>query len=144
MPDPPRPPARRPPLLTIAPDRLALVTGAASGFGLGVVDRLLEAGVRVAMADFAELLLREEAARRGSAVVPIVMDVRSKASVQAGVAEAVDWLGGLDTLVQCAGVFDYGSLEETTEESWDRQLDTNLKGTFLVAQAAIRHLADSG
>ena len=130
--------------LTIAPERKALVTGAASGFGLGVVDRLLEAGARVAMADFNEALLREEAGRRGPAVLPIVLDVRDKAAVQAGVATAVEWLGGLDTLVQCAGVFDYGGLEETTEESWDRQLDTNLKGTFLVAQAAIRHLVASG
>ncbi len=131
-------------MLHIAPDRKALVTGAASGFGLGVVDRLLEAGARVAMADFSEGLLRDEAGRRGAAVLPIVMDVRERASVQAGVATAADWLGGLDTLVQCAGVFDYGGLEETTEESWDRQLDTNLKGTFLVAQAAIRHLVTSG
>ena len=130
-------------MLTIARDRRALVTGAASGFGLGVVDRLLEAGARVAMADFSEELLRDEAARRGDAVLPIVMDVRVKSSVAAGVGAAVHWLGGLDTLVQCAGVFEYGSLEETTEESWDRQLDTNLKGTFLVAKAAIGHLARS-
>src|SRR6185312_7822586 len=85
--------------LTIAPDRRALVTGAASGFGLGVVDRLLEAGARVAMADFSEALLREEAGRRGAAVLPIVMDVRDKAAVREGVAAAVGWLGGLDTLV---------------------------------------------
>src|SRR6476619_8644861 len=100
--------------LTSAPDRKALVTGAASGFGLGVVDRLLEAGARDAMADFSETLLRDEAGRRAENVRPIVMDVRSKASVETGVAAAVDWLGGLDTLVQCAGVFDYGALEETT------------------------------
>ena len=79
-------------MLTISPDRKALVTGAASGFGLGVVDRLLEAGARVAMADFSEDLLREEAGRRGGAVLPIVMDVRVKASVQAGIATAVEWL----------------------------------------------------
>jgi NAD(P)-dependent dehydrogenase (short-subunit alcohol dehydrogenase family) len=131
-------------MLAIAPDRKALVTGAASGFGLGVVDRLLEAGARVAMADFNEGLLAEESGRRGTAVRPIVMDVRSRSSVVAGVAAAVDWLGGLDTLVQCAGVFDYGALGETTEESWDRQLDTNLKGTFLVAQAAMPHIVESG
>lgn len=131
-------------MLTIAPDRLALVTGAASGFGLGVTDRLLEAGARVAMADFNRTLLEAEAGRRGVVVTPIEMDVRDTASVRAGVAVAVAWLGGLDTLIQCAGVFDYGSLEETTEESWDRQLDTNLKGTFLVAQAAIPHLVRSG
>jgi NAD(P)-dependent dehydrogenase (short-subunit alcohol dehydrogenase family) len=131
-------------MLRIAPDRIALVTGGASGFGLGVVDRLVEAGARVAMADFNEALVREEASTRGASVVPVVMDVRSKASVQAGIAAAIDWLGGLDTLVQCAGVFDYGALGETTEESWDRQLDTNLKGTFLVAQAAMPHLVRSG
>jgi NAD(P)-dependent dehydrogenase (short-subunit alcohol dehydrogenase family) len=131
-------------MLAIAPDRKALVTGAASGFGLGVTDRLLEAGARVAMADFSAELLATEAGRRGAAVTPIVMDVRLKASVQAGVAAAVEWLGGLDTLVSCAGVFDYGALGDTTEESWDRQLDTNLKGTFLVAQAAMPHLVRSG
>jgi NAD(P)-dependent dehydrogenase (short-subunit alcohol dehydrogenase family) len=131
-------------MLSIAPDRRALVTGAASGFGLGVVDRLLEAGARVAMADFNEALLREEAGRRGDAVLVIVMDVRRKAAVVVGVAEAVEWLGALDTVVQCAGVFDYGALAETTEESWDRQLDTNLKGTFLVAQATMPHLVRSG
>jgi NAD(P)-dependent dehydrogenase (short-subunit alcohol dehydrogenase family) len=131
-------------MLTIAPDRRALVTGAASGFGLGVVDRLLEAGGRVAMADFSEGLLRDEADRRGAAVLPIVMDVRSKPAVVAGVTAAVAWLGGLDTVVQCAGVFDYGALGQTTEESWDRQLDTNLKGTFLVAQATMPHLVRSG
>jgi NAD(P)-dependent dehydrogenase (short-subunit alcohol dehydrogenase family) len=70
--------------------------------------------------------------------------VRSKPSVVAGVATAVDWLGGLDTLVQCAGVFDYGALGETSEDSWDRQIDTNLKGTFLVAQAAMPHVVASG
>jgi len=131
-------------MLSIAPDRRAFVTGAASGFGLGVVDRLLEAGARVAMADFSEALLREEAGRRGAGVLPIVMDVRSKTAVVAGVAAAVEWLGGLDTVVQCAGVFEYGALGETTEESWDRQLDTNLKGTFLVAQATMPHLVGSG
>lgn len=130
--------------LTIASGRKALVTGAASGFGLGVVDRLLEAGARVAMADFNSDMLAEEAGRRGERVAQVVMDVRDKGSVQAGVAAAVKFLGGMDTLVQCAGVFDYGALEETSEESWDRQLDTNLKGTFLVAQAAIGHLVRSG
>lgn len=131
-------------MLTVSPGRKALVTGAASGFGLGVVDRLIEAGARVAMADFSADLLRAEAGRRGDAVLPLVLDVRDKTAVEAGIAHAAEWLGGHDTLVQCAGVFEYGSLEETTEESWDRQLDTNLKGTFLVAQAAIRHLVESG
>ncbi len=131
-------------MFAYAPGRLALVTGGASGFGLGVVDRLLEIGARIAMVDFNAALLAEEARRRGAAVAPVVMDVREKASVAAGVAAAVEFLGGLDTVVSCAGVFEYGALGETTEESWDRQLDTNLKGTFLVAQATMPHLVRSG
>ena len=65
-------------MLTIAPDRMALVTGAASGFGLGVVDRLLEAGARVAMADVSEVLLREEAGGADPRCSPIVLDVRGQ------------------------------------------------------------------
>ena len=131
-------------MLTIAPDRRALVTGAASGFGLGVTDRLIEAGARVAMADF-----NAGAARGGGRPPRRRRDPDRHGRPEPGIGPgrrggAVEWLGGLDTLVQCAGVFDYGSLEETTEESWDRQLDTNLKGTFLVAQAAIPHIARSG
>lgn len=131
-------------MFAIAPDRKALVTGAASGFGLGVAERLIANGARVAMADISADLVREQAGRLGGAALPIVLDVRDGAAVRAGVESAAAAFGGLDTLVNCAGAFEYGALGEMSEEHWDRMLDINLKGTFLIAQAAMPHLVTSG
>lgn len=131
-------------MFSIAPGRRALVTGAASGFGLGVSERLIAQGASVAMADVAGEALRREANRLGERALPLVFDVRDASAVREGVARAVAAFGGLDTLVNCAGVFEYGALGEMTEAHWDRILDINLKGTFLVAQAAMPHLVASG
>ncbi|HEX5823337.1 MAG TPA: SDR family NAD(P)-dependent oxidoreductase [Candidatus Limnocylindrales bacterium] len=131
-------------MFAIAPDRKAFVTGAASGFGLGVSERLIANGARVAMADLDGDLVHGQAERLGGAALPIVLDVRDATAVRAGVDAAVAAFGGLDTLVNCAGVFEYGALAEMTEAHWDRMLDVNLKGTFLVAQAAMPHLVTSG
>jgi NAD(P)-dependent dehydrogenase (short-subunit alcohol dehydrogenase family) len=131
-------------MFSLGPERRAFVTGAASGFGLGVTERLLAAGARVAMADRAGDLLHEEAERLGERVLPLVLDVRDGAAVHAAVGQAVDSFGGLDTLVNCAGAFEYGALHEMTPEHWDRMIGINLTGTFLVAQAAMPHLVASG
>ena len=131
-------------MFSIAPERRALVTGGASGFGLGVAERLLAAGASVALADIAADRLREVAARLGERVYPYVLDVREPVAVGETVEAVVAALGGLDTLVNCAGAFEYGALGEMTLEHWDRMLDVNLKGTWLVAQAAMPHLVASG
>jgi len=131
-------------MFAIAPARTAFVTGAASGFGLGVSERLVANGAGVAMADLNGDAVGEQAARLGRAALPIALDVRDGAAVRAAVDEAVRALGGLDTLVNCAGAFEYGALGEMTEAHWDRMIDVNLKGTFLVAQAAMPHLVASG
>jgi meso-butanediol dehydrogenase / (S,S)-butanediol dehydrogenase / diacetyl reductase len=131
-------------MFSIAPGRRAFVTGAASGFGLGVAQRLVAAGARVAMADISAELVREEAARLGGAALPVVVDVRDGAAVRTAVATAVEEFGGLDTLVNSAGAFEYGALAEMTQEHWELMIGVNLTGTFLVSQAAMPHLAASG
>jgi NAD(P)-dependent dehydrogenase (short-subunit alcohol dehydrogenase family) len=131
-------------MFAIAPARTAFVTGAASGFGLGVSERLVANGARVAMADLSAEAVRQQAARLGPSALPIVLDVRDGAAVRAAVDDVAAAFGGLDTLVNCAGVFEYGALAEMTEAHWDRMIDVNLKGTFLVAQAAMPHLVASG
>jgi NAD(P)-dependent dehydrogenase (short-subunit alcohol dehydrogenase family) len=70
--------------------------------------------------------------------------VRSPGQVGAAVAEVQQRLGGLDTLVLCAGVIHIGALAEVSEADWDRVLDVNLKGAFLCAQAATPALVASG
>ncbi len=130
--------------MKVAADRKALVTGGASGFGRAIALGLRDAGAQVAIVDVNAELVDRTAAELGSGALGIQADVRSHAEVSAAVGQAVEAFGGLDTLVVSAGVFDMGELESVTEERWDRTLDVNLKGAFLVTQAAMPHLRASG
>src|SRR5215470_710957 len=94
----------------IAPGRRALVTGGASGLGLGAARRLAEAGAKVAIADLPAALERLSP-EDGTGFERIAMNVRDDASVTTGVALAAAKLGGLDTLVNSAGVFQFRALE---------------------------------
>lgn len=130
--------------MRVAERRRALITGGASGFGREIARTLHGAGTAVAIVDIDVELAREVAAELGSEAVGIGADVRSVADVRSAVSHAVQAFGGLDTLVVSAGVFHMGELESVTEEQWDRMLDVNLKGAFLMTQAAMRHLRQSG
>ena len=77
-------------------------------------------------------------------MVHIGIDVSDDASVVEGVGAAVTALGGLDTLVNSAGVFQFRALEGITTEEWDRVLDVNLRGTFLTMREAMPALKASG
>lgn len=142
-----RPPA--PAGAPFAASRSALVTGGASGLGREIARRLHAAGARVAVLDVDEGRVAQTVAELGAGgggdrVLGLPADVRSPRKVRDAVAQAVAVLGGLDTLVVSAGVFHMGDLDTVTEEQWDRTLGVNLKGAFLVAQAAAPHLRASG
>jgi meso-butanediol dehydrogenase / (S,S)-butanediol dehydrogenase / diacetyl reductase len=125
-------------------NRRALVTGAASGIGLEVCRRLAGEGAAVAMLDVNEGALRAAAAQLGGSAHPIAGDVTSASDVRGAVARATQALGGLDTVVICAGIIHVKPLAEVTEEDWDRTMDVNIKGAFLVCQAAAPELTGSG
>ncbi len=129
-------------MFSFSKDRRALVTGGASGLGLGAAKRLVEIGAKVAISDLQPALDRMSDADR-KAFVPIAMDVTDDASVVAGVAAAAKALGGIDTLVNSAGVFQFRSLEQISTAEWDRIIDVNLRGTFLVMREAMPHLKES-
>jgi len=129
--------------MTIAAGRKALVTGGASGFGLDIASRLSRAGAAVALIDISEESLRAASeALPGS--IPLRADVRVGSEVKAAVAEAVERLGGLDTLVVSAGVIHIKPVEDVGEDDWDLTIDVNLKGAFLIAQEAAPELVRSG
>ena len=130
--------------MKVAADRKALVTGGASGFGRAIAQSLRDAGARVAVVDIDAEAVERTAADLGSDALGIQADVRSAEAVRTAVERTAEAFGGLDTLVVSAGVFDMGELESVTEERWDRTLDVNLKGAFLVTQAAMPHLRESG
>lgn len=125
--------------------RRALITGGASGFGLGTARALLAQGAQVAIADIDGEKLRAAADELYSdRVLLLVLDVASPTSVQQAVAACQTHFGGLDTLVNSAGVIHFSSLAETTEADWDRVIDIDLKGVFLCCQAAAPLLRQSG
>jgi rhamnulose-1-phosphate aldolase/alcohol dehydrogenase len=120
--------------------RIALVTGAASGIGRAIAARLAEDGACVVVADLDVDGARNVAAELGSSdvAVGIGVDVRDAAQVDAAVDAALLAFGGVDLVVNNAGLSVSKPLIDTTEDDWDRQHDVMAKGSFLVARAAAR------
>lgn len=120
--------------------RVALVTGASSGMGKATAIALVNQGAKVVAA--ARRLERlEELAKQYPNITPVKMDVTVRSDVDNAVATAVKTYGKLDILVNDAGYLDYAPFLELTEESWDKVIDTNLKGYFYAAQSAAREMA---
>ncbi len=120
--------------------RVAFVTGAGSGIGAATARRLAAEGAHVVVADLdvesAVAMARELGSRDVARGVAI--DVSSKDAVQRAVDEAVLAFGGVDIVVNNAGLSISKSLLETTERDWDLQHDVMAKGSFLCAQATVR------
>jgi NAD(P)-dependent dehydrogenase (short-subunit alcohol dehydrogenase family) len=126
----------------------AIVTGAARGLGEGVAARLVRDGASVALVDVSPAVA-DTAARlqaQSTAVVRgLVADVADEAQVDAVLAEALSALGGVDVLVNCAGIGGPGTpVTETSVEELRRTLDVNLVGAFLMARGVARALIEQG
>src|SRR5215468_3334565 len=127
--------------------KVALVTGASSGLGRRFALVLAKAGAKVGVAArrterLAEVV-REIESFDGRAV-PIPLDVTDPASVRTAVATAETELGAIGVLVNAAGVIVVKPLLDHAVEEWDRVLDTNLKGVWLMAQEVARHMMRLG
>jgi len=120
--------------------RIALVTGSASGIGKAIARTLAEDGACVVVADLDAEGARSAAAELGGpdVAVAVGVDVSRADAVRAAVDAALLAFGGLDLVVNNAGLSLSRSLLETSESDWDRQHDVMAKGSFLVAQAAAR------
>ena len=126
--------------------RRALVTGAASGIGRACARRFLAEGARVTLADRDRPRLAgalEELASSGRAF-SIVLDVADGAAAGEGVARAARVMGGIDALVNNAGVDLHRPFEQVRPEEWSEVLAVNLTGAMEVCRAALDHLARSG
>ena len=114
----------------------AIVTGGAAGIGAAVVTRLLEGGANVAVFD-----LRIDGANE--AAFAVETDVADDASVRAAVAAVAERFGGIDIVVNNAGIGAQGSVEDATDDEWARVFDINVVGIARVSRAALPHLRES-
>lgn len=125
--------------------RRALVTGAGSGIGQATVLRMLAEGAAVVGADLSAAGLADTVAKAGDdgrRLHTVTMDIADEQSVVAGVREAVGWLGGLDALVNAAGILRSSHTENTALADFEQVVRVNLFGTFLVIRESIPALRE--
>jgi NAD(P)-dependent dehydrogenase (short-subunit alcohol dehydrogenase family) len=128
-------------------NKTAVVTGARRGIGMSIALALAEAGADVAVCDIVgddgqldKVVGEIKAMERRS--LGYTLDVSKRSEVDATIQKASASFGHIDILVNCAGVWTPGqSLLNCTEETWDRVMEPNLKGTFFCCVAAARHMA---
>jgi 3-oxoacyl-[acyl-carrier protein] reductase len=126
-------------------NKIALVTGAGSGFGEGIARTFAREGAKVVIADINEKAARDVAAAIGKDAIAVRTDVSQRADVDAAVKAARDAFGGLDVLVNNAGInFNRAPLTEMTEEQFDRIFAVNVKSIYLFAQAVVPHFRKVG
>jgi len=128
-------------------DRVAIVTGAGSGIGAATARRLASEGARVVAADWNEEAAAKVAAEieaSGGKATALRCDVSKKADAEAAVRKALESFGGLHVLINNAGITRDGFAKKLSEEKWDEVLAVNLKGTFLLCQAAMLPMMEKG
>ncbi|MFF4764042.1 SDR family NAD(P)-dependent oxidoreductase [Streptomyces sp. NPDC001292] len=125
--------------------RRVLITGGGSGIGQATVLRILAEGGTVVAADVSERGLNDTVEKAGvhaDRLTTLVIDIADETSVRAGVAAAVTALGGLDVLVNAAGILRSSHTHETSLEDFTRILQVNLVGTFLMIRESIPALLE--
>lgn len=123
-------------------NKKAIVAGASSGIGRAVASLLLERGARVALLGRRVDKLREAAGlflAEGQAVV-VMADLITEAECRRSITEAVNAIGGLDILVNSAGIIKKGDIETTPSEDWRAVLNINLDSQFYLMQASVPYL----
>lgn len=126
--------------------RTAIVTGGSRGIGLAIARAFAEAGMQVGI-----LSARQESAaaaaqslsNAGLSCVGVACDVSDLDSVRRAIQSVSEHFGGIDVVVNCAGVLDKSPIHDISPEHWDHIMGINLKGTFLVTQQAIAYLEKS-
>lgn len=132
--------------MTRLANKVAFITGSASGIGRQTAIRFAQEGACVAVVDGNDEGARETAEQihqAGGRAITKVIDVTQSEAVGTAVAETVAELGGLDVVINNAGIDIFGGVEDLSEADWDRELEVNLKSAFLVSQAAWPHLKKS-
>jgi len=128
--------------------KTCLVTGGGASIGRAAALRFAEEGAQVVVGDIVAEAAEDTASviqtHTDQQVLAIQADVTKSDSVAAMVAVAIERFGRIDILFNSAGIFELGSVTEISEDDWDRQINVNLKGTFLCAKHIVPHMIRNG
>lgn len=125
-------------------DTVAVVTGASQGIGREIAVRFAEAGASVTVAARSDGIYETRDRIGDDAALPVETDVTDEASVEATIAETVETFGGLDCVVNNAGIAGpTAPIEDVDREQWERTMDVNVTGMFLLVKHAASHLRAS-
>ncbi|MFC2027276.1 SDR family NAD(P)-dependent oxidoreductase [Chloroflexota bacterium] len=132
--------------MTRLKDKVAFITGAASGIGAACALRFVQEGARVIGFDIGEAA--NDTWKKAVEIAPDSYletgDVRDEERIQNVIEEAIQRFGHLDIVVNCAGVASGGPVHMLPTQEWDRVMDINLKGTFLVCKHAVGYMVEQG
>lgn len=124
--------------------KVALVTGGASGIGRAVCERFARDGARVIVADLDAARCEAVASEIGGGALGLALDVTRQESIDAVVRQSVEATGGIDILVNAAGIYDVQSILEITRERTSRVFQVNIEGVIFMSQAVARHMVERG
>lgn len=128
-------------------DQVVVITGGAGGVGQTLVRQFAREGARIMISDMNEAgcrALADEARQLGAEVEFLAGNLREKVYCEAVIAQTVIRFGGLDILLNNAGVIPRGTIEETSDEMWFAAMDINLNAVFFLCRAAIPHMKRCG
>lgn len=127
--------------------RKVVITGGGAGIGLSTARRLVQEGAAVALLDLdgsAAIAAAKELQKEGGRAFGVAADVTDAASMDRAIAAASEALGGIDGLFNNAGIAGFGSVHESTPESWQRIWAVNVTGTFLASRAVLPQMIAQG
>lgn len=125
-------------------DKVAIVTGGASGIGQAISKKLHAIGMKVAVFDINVTKSANMGMHEGDRLTFIACDVSSSRQVEGAVERVISKWGTVDVLVNNAGTTRYGDVVDQSEKDWDMIIGTNLKGSFLVSKYVIPHMLKNG
>ena len=128
-------------------DKIVVITGGAGGVGQTLVRLFAEAGARIMIADMDEAACRQvadEARALGAEADYLAGNLRHKEYCERLIEETVMQFGGIDILLNNAGIIPRGTIEETSDEMWFTAMDVNLNAVFFLCRAAIPHMKQRG
>ena len=121
-----------------------LITGGAAGFGLAIAKKLGSAGASIALVDIDKGALEDATKYIGPHAIGLTADVQRSKEVDDAIREAAAALGGLDVIINSAGICHFATVEQLSDTMWLDILGTNLTGTFYTCRAGLSFVKQSG